>query len=507
MRIRSNVPAFNAHRHLSRNDVQLGRSLERLSSGLRINRASDDAAGLSISETLRAQVRGTAQAYRNVQDALNFSYSVDSDLQQISGMLQRVRELAVQAGNGTYTLADRQSIQAEIDQLLDTIRDMTNGSAPTNGAIFPLKKIAPNPNPVGVLPAEDFVFVLDNTTNPLTGAMLSDFVTQLQTFANAVQAVRPGSRFGVTLMNQNNPGDNNDAVKRVFDLTSNTAMLSQANLEAMISAAAGTPGNMYRAGNVDPYSAILSSIQASDVGGGGGTGDDFFSWDPAAAKRTMVMITGLDRETDRWGGGGSTETQATLTAALTAADIQLTVVGTPGVTNSADPLDGLGDAITGSGGSFYNKAGGMASMLTDLIPPPPGAYPYVHFQVGANQGQELIVELSDVTLQTLGLDSLDVTSFAGAQAALGALDAAQAQVSLELGKWGGYESRLQHIASNLTVSQLSQMTAESRIRDLDMADEAVQLARWQVLQQAAVASLGQAQRGGTQRMQALLYGT
>jgi len=121
LRINSNIEALNAHRHLSIISSQLAKSMERLSSGLRINRASDDAAGLAISEKILAQVKGLEQAVRNAQDAISLVQTAEGALQETQGILQRLRELAVQAANGTLTDDDRAAIQKEVDNLLQEI--------------------------------------------------------------------------------------------------------------------------------------------------------------------------------------------------------------------------------------------------------------------------------------------------------------------------------------------------------------------------------------------------
>ena len=132
LRVNTNVEAFNAHRNLSQTSMALSRSMEKLSSGLRINRAADDAAGLAISEGMRAQIRGTAQASRNAQDGISMVQTAEGALNEMHSILQRVRELAIQWANGTLSSADQAKIGAEVTQLtaeLVRIRD----SATFNG--------------------------------------------------------------------------------------------------------------------------------------------------------------------------------------------------------------------------------------------------------------------------------------------------------------------------------------------------------------------------------------
>ena len=117
LRIQNNVEAFNAQRQLVHNSDKLSKAMEKLSSGYRINRAGDDAAGLAISEKLRGQIGGLTQASRNAQDAVSLVQTAEGALNEVHSMLQRVRELAVQYKNGTLSTQDRTAIQSEVDQL------------------------------------------------------------------------------------------------------------------------------------------------------------------------------------------------------------------------------------------------------------------------------------------------------------------------------------------------------------------------------------------------------
>src|SRR4051795_7342678 len=117
LRINTNVEAFNAHRELEGTQTMLSKSMEKLSSGLRINRAADDAAGLAISEKMRAQIRGIARAHQNALDGISMVQTGEGALNEVHSILQRVRELAVQYNNGTLSTPDRAAITAEITQL------------------------------------------------------------------------------------------------------------------------------------------------------------------------------------------------------------------------------------------------------------------------------------------------------------------------------------------------------------------------------------------------------
>ena len=142
LRIQNNIEAFNAHRQLAATSDKLGKTMERLSSGYRINRAADDAAGLAISEKLRAQIGGLAQAQRNALDAVSLVQTAEGALQEVHSILQRVRDLSVQYENGTLSTSDKSSIATEIQELgqeIGRIRDtvsfnqqkLLDGTTPT----------------------------------------------------------------------------------------------------------------------------------------------------------------------------------------------------------------------------------------------------------------------------------------------------------------------------------------------------------------------------------------
>jgi flagellin len=132
LRITTNVEAFNAYRNLNMTQTQLAKSMERLSSGYRINRGADDAAGLGISESMRSQMRGLAQAQKNIQDGVSLVQTAEGNLNQVHSMLQRVRELAVQYNNGAISSDGRAAIQTEVNQLASEI-DRVMGQAKFNG--------------------------------------------------------------------------------------------------------------------------------------------------------------------------------------------------------------------------------------------------------------------------------------------------------------------------------------------------------------------------------------
>jgi flagellin len=138
LRIQNNVEAFNTHRQLSATSTAASKAMEKLSSGYRINRAADDAAGLAISEKMRGQIGGLAQAQRNAQDGISLVQTAEGALTEVHSMLQRVRDLAVQYKNGTLSTEDKDAIKAEVVQLATEITDITD---PTDGTKFNSKAL------------------------------------------------------------------------------------------------------------------------------------------------------------------------------------------------------------------------------------------------------------------------------------------------------------------------------------------------------------------------------
>src|SRR4051812_41622223 len=138
LRIQNNVEAFNTHRQLTTTSTAAAKSMEKLSSGYRINRAADDAAGLAISEKMRGQIGGLAQAQRNAQDGISLVQTAEGALTEVHSMLQRVRDLTVQYQNGTLASDDKSAIEAEVSQLATEIGNITD---PAKGTAFNGKQL------------------------------------------------------------------------------------------------------------------------------------------------------------------------------------------------------------------------------------------------------------------------------------------------------------------------------------------------------------------------------
>jgi flagellin len=380
LRINQNIAALNAHRNLVATDNALSKSLERLSSGFRINRAADDAAGLAISEKLRAQVRGLAQAIRNAQDAISMIQTAEGALNEVHSMLQRMRELALQAANDTLSDEDRKAINRELQHLKEEINNVSDRTT------FNGKKLLDGSLVTQVAQGSE---IKEGTE--LTHEGQSAKVEKLD-----VSRARPGKIY-------------------TFSYDNETKTLTLTRSEGDVS--------------------VSESIALSDIAQGGSLELNFYHL-----------------------------------------GVSLKVKSTGGIS-----ADNLGAALTADAkDSITTDASGSAS-----------------FQVGPAAGDAISVAFENVDVEALGLkEALDAfntsQTVVNAQELVEALDSALNTVSEKRGKFGAVQNRLEHTVASLGVAQENMSAAESRIRDLDMAQEMVQFTRNQILLQAGTAMLAQA---------------
>ena len=252
LRINNNVDAVQAHRHLSATSDAVSQSMERLSSGLRINKAADDAAGLGISEKMRSQIRGLAQAQRNIQDGVSMVQTAEGNLDEVHSILQRIRELAVQYRNGSLSTAGKGAIQSEVDQLSAEITRIGNaavfnGVSLLSAATSVTFQVGANDNETISISFTSLATAVGNAYSNMATASLAaidaavDAVTQMRSGLGAVQN-RLEHALSVTGIYQENLTSAEsrirdvDMAEEMVTLTKNqilqqagTAMLAQAN--------------------------------------------------------------------------------------------------------------------------------------------------------------------------------------------------------------------------------------------------------------------------------------
>lgn len=227
LRINTNVPALNTSRVLDRSTRELNRSLERLSSGLRINRARDDAAGLAIAEGFRTQVRGSQTAQRNSQDGISLVQTAEGALSETTNILQRVRELAVQAANGTQSTTNRVSLNTEVQQLIAQVEDIA---------------LDTQFNGINVLSSNQTITLQTgaNTSQTLrvtiAGARSSDLRVSPVNVSTTAGAISALSSIDVALESVNTLRGNLGAFQNRLEFTINTLAIQEENAAAAESA-------------------------------------------------------------------------------------------------------------------------------------------------------------------------------------------------------------------------------------------------------------------------------
>ncbi len=449
--------ALNTWRNLNDTNRVLAKTLERLSSGLRINRAADDAAGLAISEKMRGQIRGLNQAVRNAQDGISLIQTAEGALNESHAILQRMRELAVQAASDTNTDSDRAAIQAEIEQLkseLTRIADTTefNTKKLLNGELA---------RAVTISGANGDLASGTLTVNPgsLSVGSYTLTVSQYASRASLGDAAAFGTLSdgaivinGVTINMASS-----DTLSVVVDKIN--AFKSQTGVEAstgptggllLSSTERGSDQTIQVSGVKDLLNALgLTTDTGTDVGVYSAAGSDAVATLTAQATGSIVNLKAV--------GNTLYDTQSGLKIELA-------------VTKEGTPTDSNADAAT-------------------IIVSPGGQ---LLFHIGANKDQNVALSIDKMDAESFGVNNLDLTTQRGANDALAVLDAAIARVSSVRGNLGALQNRFEHTVSNLSVAAENLAAAESRIRDADMAQEMMEFVRNQILLQSGTAMLAQA---------------
>ncbi|MCL4230604.1 MAG: flagellin [Dehalococcoidia bacterium] len=384
LQIATNVAAINAQRNLANTTLKMGKVLEKLSSGYRINRAADDAAGLAISEKMRAQIRGNAQAVRNAQDGISMLQTAEGALDEVHSILQRMRELSVQAANGTYAdgSAERTSIGQEINQLKQEI-DRIATSTKFNGQ------------------------------NLLTGTLTGTL----------------GGATGTDLI--------------VGDQLTTTAVAAVTKVEV-----AGAKAQTY-----------------TFTSGGAGS----------------LTLTGADGSAQTLSGITNLAANETRTLNFSNLGVSITIQANASGKAVADLIT---DLTAAADDTIVVTGSGAASL-----------------QVGANSGDSLAISFVNMQtgqlgagsdLSTLIADDTNVSTQAKASTLISELDGAISDVNAQRGTFGAAQNRLEHTIRSLSVAVENLSAAESRIRDADVADLSSRMVSNQILQQAGISVLAQA---------------
>ncbi|KFL43946.1 flagellin [Lysinibacillus sp. BF-4] len=551
MRIQHNISALNTHRNLAFNNAQASKNLEKLSSGYKINRAGDDAAGLAISEKMRGQIRGLDMASKNSQDGISLIQTAEGALNETHAILQRMRELAVQAGNDTNTTDDRGQIQKEIDQLTSEINRIGNTTE------FNTKKLVNGELSDSFVTAEGSAgttvskdFAIDQTqvvgSNPttwsgsnqletstnlsITGAATNglDWSSLDQTADNKVEINKNGSEMEISVTAKDSTGKELTITSKAmaYDADSKTYNFDQDGVKLTLTAdqvskwadgetatidleKGAAAGPVDATGNIDIASNTIAL--GTETGGTGSTiGNVKVNGDsPELLANVSKAVVSFDA------GKVTVDLQDSTGNSINKTDYSAAAGDTIAYNeNGIDFSLAIGTSVTKIDATTINfdtksksTVEGATSDTTEDRS--------LKFQIGANENQAMAVSLDDMRASALGIvgsgagfqseatvtdgtsakaveSSLDLSTHESAAKAITILDAATSKVSTQRAKLGAVQNRLEHTINNLGASSENLTAAESRIRDTDMAKEMMGFTKNNILMQAAQSMLAQA---------------
>lgn len=501
MRINHNIASLNTYRQLNTNTAATNKNIEKLSSGLKINRAGDDAAGLAISEKMRGQIRGLDMASKNAQDGISMIQTAEGALNESHSILQRMRELAVQSSNGTNTDADRKALQDEVNQLtdeLDRIANTTefNTKKLINGAASENAKNGYYTNASGSASAgvdvKSYASIGTSTVNVVSVAS-ADQATVTKSTVIKDNATTPAAATGTIKLNALTDGTsslglaNGDTISIAFNVGEEKISVDY----KITDVSAESLQNV-----VDTINTKLGTKGSVSIGTG-----------PDAGKLIITGVAGRDNAiTDV-----SISAKSSSGAARTTFDTAMAFTQTQVAANKGDAVLNVGtDAVTNN--SVAVGANGSTDQLIDGVTIKAGTTftandnftvtvsksdQSVAMHIGANEGQNIQVSIEDMGARALGVRdsnglSVRINTATDAAAAITTLDTAISKVSSERAKLGAVQNRLEHTINNLNTSSENLTAAESRIRDTDMAKEMMEQTKNNILAQAAKAMLAQA---------------
>jgi len=488
--INSNIMSLNAQRQLSKSQSSLQTSMARLSSGLRINSAKDDAAGLAISNRMDSQVRGLNQAARNANDGISLAQVAEGAMDEMSNILQRMRELSIQSANDTNSASDRQSLQAEVSQLqseLNRIANTTsfNGKKLLDGSFGSSK------------------FQIGSEANQTINITMGD------ARANKIGSNRLTNEFVTGAINEAiNAATNTNVTGVDFDVagslgTSTIAVGAADSARDIASAVNAATGSTNVTASAVSYAKIDTAV-------GTNLAFDLFGQNEATADAVRVAAT-VDSTSDLSNLAkaiNDVQGKTGITAVLSddkasillenseGYDISMTVAaGTDGFS-----VTGIEESGSHAAGEDFFSAGsevGAGQALTagdsgtvggNLIFDSSKSY-----SVTAAAGTGAIFNDTNAHTSTLkDVGAVDISSQTGANNALSIIDGALTAISSQRSDLGAVQNRMESTIANLSSISQNVSAAKSRVLDADFAAETAAMTRAQILQQAGVSMLAQA---------------
>ncbi len=464
MKINRNMTAVNANTFLRRTENRLQKSMERLSSGVKITSAEDNPAGMAISNKMKAQINGLDKAKANSSDARNVMNIADGALGEITSVIQRMRELAVQAATGTNTDEERKTIQNEIEELKEEIDRISSDTEYNNKSLLD-----------GSSDSRVYTRELDTNGNAvLSNSSISRY--------NISDEVEPG-KYEFTIRQTGTPATADilmvaDPVGFDGEINVNGSSMTVTGDMSKQEFLAGLKSLGDTAGFKVTEDVNTIGLEATSNLGGSGL-------DIRLSGEVTALATGwFTREEDG-------------TASLSSPGSDATIELGEGFENCNYTIDGNRVYVTGNGGFT------MDFLISDSIDMADGEKTFqidvtdignMVIQVGANQYQEMALKIPEVSTSSMYLDgdNLDVSSVKGAKRALDRLDDALSFVNSARSRIGAFDNRLEYAENSLAESSQNITEAYSTLMDTDMATEMTEYASQNILNQAGISVLSQA---------------
>jgi len=461
--INTNLNSLTAQRNASKSQNDLSTAINRLSSGLRINSAKDDAAGLAISERFTSQIRGLNQAARNSNDGISLAQTAEGALGSISGNLQRIRELAVQSANATNSTSDRAALQQEVTQLASEI-DRVSTQTQFNGINLLDGNFKSQAFQVGANAGQ--TITVDGIASARASAL-----GKFQGFALANQSIGTASNTAAALTVQVGAGA--------------TVNLGTVAVDAKAQAAAINSGNV---------PGLTATANATQIVAGTSTAAS------SASGNATITVNGLDiTVAGVTGGAGLASNRANVVAALNAQSAATGVTASDSGTGVAlSAADGRNVTLAFAAGTFTGSTSADFGIAATAVGTTGGTLNVNYSAPTGTTGTVAFAQTGGLTSTTAiastgtAVSAIDVSSVDGANKALAAVDAALQSVNSGRASLGAIQNRFSSTIENLQTSGENLSAARSRIQDADFAVETANLSRAQVLQQAGTAIIAQA---------------
>lgn len=469
--VNTNIASLTAQRNLTSSQSALSTSLQRLSSGLRINSAKDDAAGLAISERFTAQIRGLNQGVRNANDGISLAQTAEGALKEVTSNLQRIRELAVQSANATNSDSDRTALQSEVAQLVAEIDRVAQKTALLDGT-FTSKTFQVGADAGSTVSISS----IDSVRTSALGGSYS--VTATGTGAVSAAAISADSMYVNGILVGATTDDTYSVAQETF------SALAKANALNAVSASTGVTATASTAVAADQAQALAANTAAQ-------AGQTFlinnvvisYTDDADAADQTANILAAVNDKTDQT---GVVATASVNTITLTASDGRNITLAENG-----------GSGLLKAG--FNTTAGTNLGTLTLTSGNQEGILVSDTATGAVNVAQSTILGWAggldvdpDAGTSGVAISSLSVTTAANATEAITSADNALSTINSIRATLGSYQSRFESVVANLQTTAENLSASRSRIMDADFASETANLTKAQILQQSGIAMLAQA---------------